>query len=88
MIVVYVSILILFVAINYMMAQRMQSVVEQKGHHNVRVVALCFWLGVVGYLYVIALPDLEERRLLKHIAIGISELENGTEAVENNVEGE
>ena len=88
MVVLYVSILILFVAINYMMAMRMQAVVEQKGHHNVRVVALCFWLGIVGYLYVIALPDLEERRLLKHIAIGISELENGSESVEDNVEGE
>ena len=37
MVVLYVSILILFVAINYMMAMRMQAVVEQKGHHNVRV---------------------------------------------------
>ena len=74
--------------INLVVAYKMQSVVEKKGYKELRVVMMCFVLGPVGYLYVIALPDLEQRRLLERIAIGISELENGSEVVRDNVEGE
>ncbi len=58
----------IFASISYSMACNMQRIVEKKGYKDLRVVALCFWLGLIGYLYVIALPDLEERRLLKKIA--------------------
>ncbi len=61
---VSVIIFIVLVLVNYNMAQNMQSVVEKKGYTDVRVVAMCFWLGIIGYLYVIALPDLELRKAL------------------------
>lgn len=64
---VYVAILVVFIIINYFMALRMQDVVEKKGYTDLRVVAMCFWLGIIGYLYVISLPDMEVRRLLKTI---------------------
>lgn len=61
---VSVIIFIVLVLVNYNMAQNMQSIVEKKGYTDVRVVAMCFWLGIIGYLYVIALPDLELRKAL------------------------
>lgn len=72
---VYFAILVVFVIINYIMALRMQDVVEKKGYTDVRVVALCFWLGLFGYLYVIALPDLEEHKLLKQIVVELDKSE-------------
>ncbi len=67
-VIVGIIILVVFLIINYNMAQNMQEIVEKKGYTDLRVVTICFWLGIIGYLYVIALPDLEERRLLKKIA--------------------
>ena len=64
---VYIAIFVVFIIINYFMALRMQDVVEKKGYTDLRVVAMCFWLGIIGYLYVIALPDMKVRRLLKAI---------------------
>ena len=72
---VSVIIFIVLVLVNYNMAQNMQSVVEKKGYTDVRVVALCFWLGLFGYLYVIALPDLEEHKLLKQIVVELDKSE-------------
>lgn len=63
-----IVVLFIFVIINYNMACNMQEIVEKKGYKDLRVVAICFWLGIIGYLYVIALPNLEEQRLLKKIA--------------------
>ena len=64
---VSVIIFIVLVLVNYNMAQNMQSIVEKKGYTDVRVVAMCFWLGIIGYLYVIALPDLELRKALNAV---------------------
>ncbi len=67
-IIVSIVVLCIFAFISYSMACNMQAIVEKKGYTGLRVVGICFWLGIIGYLYVIALPDLEERRLLKKIA--------------------
>ena len=32
--------------------------------------AMCFWLGVIGCLYVIALPDLKREALIISLASG------------------
>ena len=77
----------IFAAISYNMALNMQEIVEKKGYKNLRVVALCFWLGIIGYLYVIALPNLEEQRLLKKIA-GEAEDVIENETVETEIDEE
>ena len=50
--------LILAFLIDAYIATLMQKVGVDKGygeeHH---IWAICFWLGIIGYLYVIALPD-------------------------------
>lgn len=65
-----ILILILFImlllGVNYLSANKMTSVAFEKGYdvrdvHSLHVFAWCFWLPLVGYLYVIALPDLRLR---------------------------
>lgn len=76
----------IFAAISYNMALNMQEIVEKKGYKNLRVVALCFWLGIIGYLYVIALPNLEEQRMLKKIAGEAEDVIENEEKEESDAE--
>lgn len=52
--------LVLALAINVAMAINMSGVAAKKGYdaHEFHIFAWCFWLPPIGYLYVIALPDL------------------------------
>ena len=62
-IVLYVVLCMIVVAaaiyINYVIANKFRKVAIDKGHDagELHVFAMCFWLGIIGYLYVIALPD-------------------------------
>ena len=52
-------ILIICLIINYIIAKKFERIAFDKGYdESIHSCAMCFWLGVVGYLYVIALPDL------------------------------
>ena len=45
--------------INYVVATKFEKIAFQKGYDSsIHSLAMCFWLGIVGYLYVIALPNL------------------------------
>lgn len=60
-----VSILIL---VNYKIAKMFQKIASAKTNERTAKHAfeLCFWLGLVGYLYVIALPNANfEKKSLK-----------------------
>ena len=41
----------LFIAVSF------EDIANAKGWHQKRSFHLCFWLGIIGMLYVIALPD-------------------------------
>lgn len=64
--------------IQFIFANFMQKVAARKGYGNdAHAWAMCFWLGIVGGVYVIALPDLIQQNqnqqiieLLKDIAKG------------------
>ena len=44
--------------INYVIAEKFESIAEEKGYgEEIHSFAMCFWLGIIGYLYVIALPN-------------------------------
>ena len=44
--------------INAVVASKFEDIAFQKGYDSsIHSWAMCFWLGIVGYLYVIALPD-------------------------------
>ena len=61
----------LLIAIIYLMkyvAELFYDVAVAKGHTNRAYFWLSFLLGVAGYLLVVALPDLETRKLIKTMA--------------------
>ena len=61
---VFISMLIVFALIlglfiRKRVALKFEKIAFQKGYDSsIHSFAMCFWLGIVGYLYVIALPDL------------------------------
>ena len=48
------------------MASKMCEVASLKGYDPAKkhIFAICFWLGIFGYFYALALPDLKLRKLL------------------------
>ena len=54
---IYAGIIILYLVIAYIVAKKFEQIAIEKGYPNVHAFAMCFWLGIVGYLYVIALPN-------------------------------
>lgn len=63
---IYILLFALFIFIICFMAKKMCEVAELKGYNpsQKHIFAICFWLGLFGVLYVIALPDLKLRKLL------------------------
>ena len=49
--------LVIFFWINYLIAKNFYMIAQQKGYAEGKYFHFCFWLGLVGYLMVIALPD-------------------------------
>lgn len=56
-IILYVIFLALVIYLDYYIAKQFESVAKNKGYTERKYFHLCFWLGLVGYLLVIALPD-------------------------------
>ncbi len=62
MILIYLFILAVALFIQYIVAKKFEAIAFQKGYdETIHSCAMCFWLGIVGYLYVIALPVLNEQ---------------------------
>lgn len=60
---VYLLVLAVVLGISLLVSHIMQNVAFAKGYDkNAHTFAICFWLGVVGWFYVIALPDLVARK--------------------------
>lgn len=51
-----IAIVFFYFWINYALAEKYQSIARKKGHTE-NYWNWCFWLGIVGWLLVIALPD-------------------------------
>ena len=55
--------LVVYLVISNIIASYMKQVAYLKGYDdNAHVFAICFWLGLPGWLYVVALPDLVARK--------------------------
>lgn len=48
---------IILLVLNFIIAREFSRIAEEKGHDGRRYFHFCFWLGLVGMLMVIALPD-------------------------------
>lgn len=56
-IIVYMAIIGLIVARGFL-AKQMANVAAMKGYgKEIHAWAWCFWLGIIGYIYVLSLPD-------------------------------
>lgn len=56
-------VLVVYLIIDGIVASYMKQVAYLKGYDdNAHTFAICFWLGLPGWLYVVALPDLVARK--------------------------
>lgn len=60
-IIIYLIVLAVVLYINHLIATMFLDIAEKKGHHEKKYYWLSFFLGVVGYCLVAALPDLYAR---------------------------
>ena len=66
--------------VNYIVAKKFEEIAFQKGYDStIHSFAMCFWLSIIGYLYVIALPDLRERH-----NINVSNTDENTKDTSSN----
>lgn len=64
MVIVYILIAAAYLTLNYFIAEWFSEAAEDKGYGNFadrKYFWICFWLGFIGYLLVIALPDRGKR---------------------------
>lgn len=61
MVAIILSILV-YVLVNLYFASLMTGVAKEKGYENSNVFVLVLLFGVIGILYVVALPDLQARQ--------------------------
>lgn len=60
-----IVIIIIAIYIDYLIAKEFKKAAELKGYKEKRYFWITFFLGAVGMLLVIALPDLKNRELLE-----------------------
>ena len=79
-ILIYLIVIAIILSIQYVVAKKFEAIAFQKGYdESIHSCAMCFWLGIVGYLYVIALPNLNISSInnnsedIKHITQSDSE---------------
>lgn len=57
-IVLLVIVVLIYIAINAYCAYLMKNATVMKGYgDDMHIWAICFWLGIFGYLYALCLPD-------------------------------
>lgn len=64
---IYALVVLVYLAVNFLFAALMNSIAIKKGHENSHAFALVFFFGVLGMLYVIALPDMKVQSQLEDI---------------------
>lgn len=68
MIILYLAVAVGAIVVGVFAAKAFEESAHEKGHYDRHYWAWCFWLPVIGYLMVIALPDLNQQRYLKEIS--------------------
>lgn len=56
---VFLAIIVLafYIWLAWYIAKQFAEVAQKKGHYEMKYFVICFLLGAIGYLLVIALPD-------------------------------
>ena len=63
----YFLIALVAIAINVAFAMYADGITEQKGYSKGNWIAVCIIFGIIGYILIAALPDLELRATLENI---------------------
>ena len=58
-ILLYIGIIALLIFLHYRVARKFERIAADKGYINEHIFAWCFWMPLVGYLMVIAMPKKE-----------------------------
>lgn len=66
-VVIVLALPIITLAANALVAKFLADVAKSKGHKFFVPFLLCFFLGIPGYFYVAALPDLKKRQQVEMI---------------------
>ena len=75
---IYSILIIVWLFICIFVAKKFEEIAFQKGYdESIHSFAMCFWLGIVGYLYVIALPNLKNS-IYANSAFAESNIEHNT----------
>ncbi|MEG1470855.1 MAG: hypothetical protein RSD76_00260 [Clostridia bacterium] len=81
LILVWVVGLAIFLVINALIAGEFANIAEEKGYESRRYWHFCFWLSIVGYLIVIALPN----RKLAELSKALTDLKAGDHGMQQGV---
>lgn len=60
------------ILINIWISNKFATCATEKGHYNSGAFLMCFLFGIVGYLYVIALPDRGQRKKTGEVPSSVS----------------
>ncbi len=75
---------LLIILIKFAIAKKFEQIACVKGYPDVHAFAMCFWFGIAGYLYVIALPnahlDNKTIKFQKETIKLLNEIKNGDTA--------
>lgn len=64
--VLYLLLAASLIVLSYFIAKWFFEAAKEKGYHNKKYFWICFWLGLVGWILVCALPD---RRNVSHVQL-------------------
>lgn len=85
----YLVIIGVAIYINYLVAKKFESIAFTKGYTTeVHAFAMCFWLGMIGYIYVLALPNLIMMGQNKDMIDSLRSIKNDTAKIENKTEND
>lgn len=77
---VIIFLLCFILLVQFIFANFMRKVAVRKGYGNdVHAWAMCFWLGIIGGIYVIALPDLIQQNQNQQTIEILKEISKGKE---------
>ncbi len=75
----------IYFIIQYLIASTFYQIACQKGHEERKYFHFCFWLGIVGWLMVVALPDRDPKKIKQPSGSSYAEQRKPTPKIERDV---
>lgn len=83
----YILIVVVALALDYYLALKAGEIACDKGYEGNKWKWTCFWLGLVGYILVAAMPNLTMQATLKNIEEKLMKDGNDSRFLNNNSNG-